>query len=212
MSNPYLLDLMGKKFGKLEVLKRVENSRNRKAQWLCVCDCGEMKVVISASLVRGHTTSCGCYNKSKRVNITHDSTHTPEYVSWCEMKTRCLNKNRKQWSDYGGRGISICDRWLYSFQNFVADMGPKPTKHHTLDRIENDKGYSPDNCKWSTRLEQNRNRRTDILYTFNGKTLNRVEWAKLYNMSYFTLVHRLKIGLSIEESLTNPIRIRNPRA
>lgn len=115
----------------------------------------------------------------------HKNSYKPEYKAWDAMKQRCFNQKCKAYKNYGGRGISVCDNWL-AFDNFIADMGYKPSPKHSLDRIDNHKGYEPENCKWATRHEQNSNRRNNIV--INGITLN--EFAKLHNINFSTLAYR----------------------
>ena len=157
MGNPRY-NLVGKRYGMLLVLRRYHIR-----QWVCSCDCGRITFPYTGALVRGATRSCGC-NRDKAAGIsryTHGHSrggvHTKAYTAWTNMLTRCTNPNFKQWQDYGGRGITVCDRW-YVFENFLADMG-EPLPDLTLERIDNDKGYSMGNCKWATYAEQRANQR-----------------------------------------------------
>ena len=153
------VDLTGKKFGKLTVLRYV-GSKNRKTRWGCMCECGRDTVVVYQHLVIGHTKSCGCLHTAMlRARATHGQRHAPEYASWAHIIQRCTNKNNISWPDYGGRGIKICDEWRHDFAAFYKHIGPKPTPLHTVERIDNDGHYTPGNVCWATKAEQNRNRR-----------------------------------------------------
>ena len=157
---PRLVDVMGKKFGRLTAIERVENSRNGASRWRCMCDCGKESIVRGSFLSSGHTTSCGCFYEEKI--ILHRKTETPEWKAWNNMIQRCQNPKNKSYPHYGGRGITVCARWLDSFVNFYADMGPKPTPAHSIERKENDGNYNPSNCCWTTQSEQLKNQRRSI--------------------------------------------------
>lgn len=151
-----LVDLIGKKFGKLTVLNFINDSP--RSAWNCICDCGNFAAVRSDRMISGETISCGCM-RGKRKNKTSAVKTHPLYNTWRKMKGRCEKKSDKDYLSYGGRGISVCERWSKSFEFFVADMGPKPTQKHSLDRKNNNGNYDPSNCKWSTQSEQNKNQR-----------------------------------------------------
>jgi len=140
------------------------------------------------------------------MNKTHGMAGTSEYISWANMKARCFNPNYKHYSNWGGRGITVCDRWLNSFENFLADIGLKPTSKHSLDRIDNDGDYFPENCKWSTRVEQQNNRRYNHLITIGCVTLTIAQWTKEMGFGETVIGDRLKLGWSEFDAVMTPLR------
>ena len=170
-----LIDLTEKIFGRLTVIGRDYSVQgtNQKAKWFCNCNCGTKNIsILSDSLRNGKSISCGCYQKevaAKNAKITgtnqkkHGISGTPEYNSWNNMIQRCYNKNDIGYLNYGGRGITVCDKWLNSIENFIEDMGPRPSDDHSLDRINNNGNYELSNCRWATITEQNRNKRDTVI-------------------------------------------------
>jgi hypothetical protein len=153
------LDLTGRRFGKLTGASFSHVDKHRKVHWLCRCDCGGEKVVATASLRSGKTVSCGCVQKASHFEIhgyAKKQGRPSEYRIWTLMRDRCRNPKNNRWDRYGGRGISVCERWD-SFEAFLADMGPRPSLKHSIDRKNNDGNYEPGNCRWATTTEQANN-------------------------------------------------------
>lgn len=188
------IDLTGKRFGRLLVIKETEVRKvwNRKS-WECLCDCGNRKNVCTRSLKKGLTQSCGCLQKEKtaEAKIIHGqsgSRISPEFRTWIDIKSRCYNSNVKCFKNYGGRGIRVCDRWLNSFENFYEDMGKRPSDKHSLDRYPNTEGdYELSNCRWATLKEQNQNKRNNKWYEHDNIKMVLEDWARVLNTSPETI-------------------------
>lgn len=192
-------------FGRLTVLKELSPSNGRRI--LCRCSCGEVKEFPYANLISGNTKSCGCYRRQRTAekNTTHGLHSVPEYSIWKQMRQRCSNPNNDRFQDYGGRGVTVCERW-HSFENFLLDMGSRPSVEHSIERRENESGYCPENCYWGTRIEQGNNKRNNHLVTFDGKTLTLAEWSRKVGLRGLTIMRRLEAGWSTEKALTTPSR------
>lgn len=197
-------DLTGRRFGRLTVKSRAENKGYGLTAWNCVCECGTEKAVLSMSLRNGNSRSCGCLQR--QAATSHGMRGSRVYNTWAQMKARCLNPRSRFFADYGGRGITVCDRWM-SFEGFYADMGDQP-KGKSLDRIDNSKGYSPENCRWATMLQQGRNKRNNRNLKFRGETRPVSEWAELMGIKKETVISRLNLGWSVEDALTHPVDSR----
>lgn len=199
----------GDKFGLLEVIEEVFNVSDRR-MFLCRCSCQDRteKVISRTSLVSGNSKSCGCVTieNSRKVNVTHGLSNTPEFKIWTGMKNRCQNPNSEKFDSYSKRGVSPA--WQNSFEDFYADMGSRPSPKHTLERIDNEKGYSKENCRWATRQEQSLNRRTTVLLTdpFLNDIVPASVIAKRYNLEYNNFRYRVKKGWSIKEAIETPPR------
>src|SRR5580765_5211235 len=185
-------DLDGQIFGKLTVIGYA-GYRNSRGHWYCRCGCGNIAIVSCKDLCvsKQPVHSCGCDDGRGTASGTHYMTGTYVFRIWTEMRSRCNNPRRKRYKDYGGRGITVCDRWQV-FENFFADMGHPPTSKHSLDRKDNNKGYSPDNCRWATQTEQANNTRKNVRITFQGKTLTMKELARELHVNYWSLRGRLR--------------------
>ena len=202
----------GDKFNRWTVINvlppyKYPNGRERK-KYICRCDCGTIRRVDMVSLTRNHSKSCGCLEleEFKKRFTKHGMNGTQEYKCWQNMKNRCYNQKVKQYKDYGGRGITVCERWLNSFENFYADMGVLPSVKHTIERRDNDKGYSPDNCYWATRTEQAQNNRRNVLISFNGDTRNVTEWSHQTGIKAATIRARITVlNWPPEKALTTPV-------
>lgn len=193
-------DLRGYRFGNLTVVSQYRTP-NCRTVCECVCDCGNNATVRVDSLRSGNTTSCGCVGKAARIsaNTTHGETHSRLYRIYCDIRTRCYCPTHKSYHNYGGRGIFVCDEWLgdNGAENFIKWARSNGYADNlSIDRIDNSKGYSPDNCKWATISEQSNNRRTNLRFEYNGETRTIAEWAKLWNTDYaMTRYWILKLGI-----------------
>ena len=204
---PKLIDLTGQRFERLKVLCRAEN-KGKRVCWTCECKCGKIVVVTGHELKAGDTKSCGCLRKetTSALNLTHGNSETRLYRIWAGMKTRIMNENSKDYSVYDARGIAICDEWENDFQAFEQwALSNGYTENLTIDRTNNDKGYSPDNCRWIKNNEQSANRRSNHYITHNSQTRTLSQWAKILNINRAALSRRInKLGWSIEKALTTP--------
>jgi len=188
---PKLEDLTGQRFGRWTVLERAENKGKRTA-WLCKCDCGTVKAVHATSLKNGDSTSCGCYAKEHPAHVVHGLGNTKLHARWAQIKRRCFNSHDKVYQHYGAKGITMCDEWKNDFVKFYDwSMANGYKDGLEIDRIDNSKGYSPDNCRWVTRLKQANNKTNNKYYTYKGETKTLAEFARQYGMTYMTLYLRV---------------------
>jgi hypothetical protein len=201
-TNPRFQDLTGRTFGRLTVTAFAEK-RGKKLYWKCRCDCGNETIVVSYALTAGTSSSCGCFRREFRSkeSVTHGLRSVPEYNIWAGIKQRCCNPSSELFARYGARGITICDRWRESFEAFYADMGPRPTPQHTIERKNNDGNYEPGNCIWATMKVQERNRRNNRLLTHEGITATIAEWSERTGIAYATIYSRLRKGVPVAVAL-----------
>lgn len=203
-----VIDLVGEKFGKLTVTDMVR--KNNRTYCICICECGNIKTISQSHLRSGNTKSCGCWQKDHaRILFTkHKKSTCDLYGVWQTMKQRCVNHNHKNYKNYGGRNIKVCDEWLCDFQLFyywAICNGYK--KGLTLDRINVNGDYEPTNCRWVTQLEQQNNRRNNILIEYKGDTKTLSQWGRKLGINVTTLYKRIFINnWDIEKSFTTPVR------
>jgi len=200
------VDLTGKLFNNLRVVGR-EKNKHGQYEWRCICVCSREVFLSSSSLISGKSKSCGCLKSSliSEANKTHGMCHSSEYNIWLKMKDRCYKLDAKSYHNYGARGIEVCERWRHSFENFYEDMGPRP-EGTSLDRIDNNGNYKPENCRWATCYEQSRNSRQNVFITHGGVTKVVRDWASYLGMNYGTLLHRIRRGWDVHDALTKPVR------
>ncbi len=201
-------NLLNQRFGRLKVIGRakdfIETDGSHSTAWRCLCDCGNITRVRGYTLLVGKSTSCRCFQKEQaRIRFsTHGMTKTRVYSIWQGIKSRVNNPNETVFRYYGGRGITMHKRWQDDFLEFLKDMGLPPTDKHSIERIDNSKGYEPRNCRWATQKEQNRNKRQNVVISFMGKTHCLSQWVEELGLNYSTTYHRLKRGWSTERALT----------
>jgi hypothetical protein len=196
-----MADLTGRQFGMLTVLRRAGSFPNGKGTnpgWLVRCRCGTEKRVRAGNLTTGRSTSCGC------ALTRHGMYGTPEYAAWTSIRQRCENPRARSFPNYGARGIRVCPRWRASFEAFLADMGRRPTPRHSVDRIDNGSDYTPDNCRWATPTEQQRNKRTTRLLEADGRVMSLAAWAEETGIGRTTITERIRRGWSVSRAVTTP--------
>lgn len=208
----YTEGFIGTKIGKLTAIKYL-GLRSRRATFLWVCECGNEKIVQTYNVLSGTTKSCGCVRKETaktqgRKNASHGRRFTPEYRAWIGMKKRCSPNDKWDSPRYFDRGIKVCARWTNSFENFYADMGPRPSPKHSIDRINNNSNYEPGNCRWATWNQQARNRSNTPKHLFNGMSLCVAEIAEHTGIPRKTINSRLCCGWSLNAAATTPVAKR----
>jgi hypothetical protein len=196
-------DLTGQRFGRLVVIKRGQNlaARTGTVYYECQCDCGNIKTICRNGLKSGDVKSCGCFRRETK--LTHGQNNSITYSTWEHMKGRCFNTKNDSYNDYGGRGITVCEQWL-KFENFLSDMGERPSADHSIERLDNDGNYEPGNCVWATIDKQSRNKRNNHLIEFRGVVMNELDWSVRLGMTSNAVGRRIKRGWSVERALTTP--------
>lgn len=211
---------IGDRFGRwtvigLAVMKPYPLKRSpgfQKAWYQCLCDCGNSREIAGYALRSEHSRSCGCLGREKAAERKGVATKhgasiggkpIPEYNVWCQMRQRCLNPNATGYENYGGRGIAVCAEWKNDFGRFYADMGPRPSPKHMIERSDNDQGYSKANCVWASRKEQMMNRRNVVFIEHDGKRMTATDWARSLGLSHVTVMRRFRKGLPIPVVLSN---------
>lgn len=202
-----LIDLTGQRFGRLTVIERAGKTPQGRAKWKCKCDCGKVVNVTGTNLRTGETTSCGCFGvecATARIvgfQTKHSKCATRLYSIWKNMKQRCVNPHNTYYCNYGGRGIKVCSEWEHDFQSFYDwAVAHGYSDNLTIDRIDNDAGYSPTNCQWSTKKHQERNKRRNHMVEINGETKTLAEWCEIYSIAYDKARSCLRYGGSVEDA------------
>ena len=200
-------DLVGKKYGRLTVIENLGLNKHRQYEWLCQCECGNYKIVITSHLKNGIVKSCGCLVKETLAKRNFKNGMFPRrkgditYSSWCSMWHRCLKEGEKYYHD---KGITVCDRWR-SYEAFLEDMGQRPSLEMTIDRIDYNGNYEPSNCRWATHTEQANNKSSNKKYEYNGELLSIAQISRLCGISQSSIIKRLQRGLTIEQAANLPI-------
>lgn len=202
---PVPRDFSGMKIGKLSVVG-FSHRVGVKRYFRCICECGREVIAHTARFRRTAMPSCRhCVSKGTKRHLTHGLSHTPEWKHWCNMRKRCENPNDQAYNRYGGRGIRVCDRWS-DFGNFYADMGPRPSAKHSIDRVDNDGHYEPGNCRWATPKDQANNRRSSRILSIGGEQLTLSQVADKHGLTIKQLWARLNQGWTIERAISEPIK------
>jgi hypothetical protein len=182
-----------------------------KSLWKCICTCGNEKIIKSSHLGSGGTKSCGCIGRENPNCKTHGLGKTTEHKIWTCIIQRCTNSKNDSYHRYGGRGITICKEWRNSFETFLKDMGNRPSSDYTIDRINNNLGYSKENCKWASRIEQANNRRNNIIINYDDKTFSLPQFCRVYNLNYKEVYRDYKIRKYTSERIINKYCNETPR-
>lgn len=199
-------NITGKRFGKLVAIEKIGKDIHRQSIWKCICDCGNEIDVILCSLTTGNTHSCGCIRANH--GFSRKERKRREFHIWRGMIERTSNPNNKDFENYGNRGITVCNEWLESFKTFWHDMKGSYNANLTIDRIDNNKGYSKDNCRWTTSKVQSNNRRNNVFLNFNNENHTIAQWSDIVGINSETIRSRINRGWSVNKALTMPVRIK----
>lgn len=208
-------DIVGQKFNRLTIYARIPNRGDGIARFLCLCDCGKPAIANGIQLRNGKRKSCGCLQKEKAKNnaaiarknlITHGMSYSTEYSIWSGMIARCKYKTMQNYKKYGGRGITVCEKWQESFEAFYNDMGPRPSLNHSIERIDVNGNYEPGNCRWATKEEQANNTRGNHFVIYQEKKMTVAQAIRLANLdiSPGTVRGRMQKGWTFEDAISKP--------
>lgn len=214
-------NIENQKFGRLTAIRFDDGSVGNKPKWVCLCDCGNEKSILYYNLLKGNTISCGCaHTDMMKAKFTKHGERvgrkmSVEYSAWHRMKQRCYDETHKDYPKWGGRGIKVCGRWLESFDNFLLDVGRRPSSNHSLDRYPNNDGnYEPGNFRWATKKEQAVNRRSTKWYEYNGEKKMLKDWAETFgvhssDVNYFLKKKGKTFDFVYDYYMNNKVRRRN---
>lgn len=211
---PKVEDISGQRFGRLTAIKYAGKSKGKQTLWECRCDCGKTVVVHQQNLKSGHTSSCGCYNSEVASGAlkTHGLSGTRLYTIWHDMIYRCYNDNHRSYKDYGGKGIIVCEEWkddFEAFRNWALQNGYKDNL--SIDRIDSDKNYCPENCRWATNIQQANNTSRNLIFTADGCTDTLANLCRKYSIRYSVVHGRIRNGWDVEKALKTPAKEKRAR-
>lgn len=200
-------DITGQRFNNLTVISQEPNDRGGVTRWLCLCDCGKYTTVRGSNLKNGSVKSCGCLRHKKPYNWAHGKSQTKDYRKWISMKRRCNDKTDPHYDNYGGRGIKVCDEWATDFNSFLEWVSKTRVDDDlTLERIDVNGDYCPDNCTWVDRKSQANNRTSNLVFTYKGETKNLMQWCEDLGLKYVTIYSRIyRNGWDFEKAITTPV-------